>query len=176
MSRVLTRKRSPAPSQSLEVMMGVLTQKKPLESKYRCVVLGQRVAHPGHCAERIRARAQVRDGTQVFERVALLRDGIGVGFGDPTGHLDVIGLDFPGLAPTLGSDDAAADLDGASGSERDDLIVVGEILVRHDLQRIETRAVVHVNEGETAPRSTPGPDPASDRNRVSEGDVFVNNG
>ena len=138
--------------------------------------LGQRVAHPGHCAEGIRAWAQVSDGTQIFERVALLRDGIGVRFGDPTGHADAVGLDFPGLAPTLGSDDAAVDLDSASGSERDDLIVVGEILVRHNLQRVETRAVVYVNEGETAPRSTPGPNPAGDRNRVSEGDVFVNNG
>ena len=108
--------------------------------------LRQGVAHPCDRAEGVGARSQVGDGTQIFERVALLGNGVRVGFDDPTGDMDAIGVNFPALAATLGSDDNAADLDGASGGEGGDLVVVGEALVCHHLDRVETRAVVYVDE------------------------------
>jgi len=138
--------------------------------------LRQGVAHPGHGTEGIGAGTEVGDGTQVLERVALLRDGVGIRFGHPAGDTDGVSLNFAALPPTLGSDDDACHFDSAPGGERSDFVVVGEFLVSHDLDRVEARTVVHVNEGKTAPRSTPGADPTSDGNGIANGDILVNNG
>ena len=116
------------------------------------------------------------DGTQVLEGVAFLGDGVGVGFDDPAGDADPIGLDLPALTPPLGGDHDAADLDGATRREGDDLVIILKVLVRDYLHGVKARTVVHLDEGETAPRRAPGPYPASDGNGVAEGDIFVNNG
>ena len=73
-SSVLTRKSSPAPSQSLAVMMGVFTQTKPCSSKYRwiawAIVLRTRAIAP-NVFVRGRRCATVRRYSNVWRFLAI---------------------------------------------------------------------------------------------------------
>ena len=68
--------------------------------------LRDRVAHTGDGAKRIRARAQVRDRAQIFERVTLLRDRIRFGIVDRADQRDARRLNLAVLILALRFDDA----------------------------------------------------------------------
>ena len=82
-------------------MIGVWIQKKPCSWKKRWIGLRQRVAHARDGAEGVGARAEVRHLAQVFERVLLGRDGIGLRIIHPADDLHLAGLDFDGLPLAL---------------------------------------------------------------------------
>ena len=69
-------------------MIGVWIQKKPCSWKKRCTAMLSAVPHARDGAERVRARAQVRDLAQVLERVLLRLNRVGVGIVDPADDLD----------------------------------------------------------------------------------------
>ena len=82
-SSVLTRNISPAPSQSLAVMIGVWIQKNPFSWKKRWIAMAQAVPHAGDGAEGVGARPQVGHLAQVLQGVPLLLDRVGLGVVDP---------------------------------------------------------------------------------------------
>jgi hypothetical protein len=83
-SSVETRNISPAPSASLAVMIGVLTQKKPLLVEEAMDRLRDRVAQRASPQPKdVGARAQVRDFAQELHRVRLRLDRVGLRVVDP---------------------------------------------------------------------------------------------
>jgi hypothetical protein len=72
-----------------------------------------RVAHAGHGANDVGARAQVRDLAAEFERVRLGLNRIGVGVLDAADHFDATRLDFERLALRRRRHDVAGDDDRA---------------------------------------------------------------
>ena len=85
---MLTRNISPAPSASLAVMIGVWIQKKPSSWKKRWMAWLRQWRTRVTRAERVGARAQVRDLAQVLQRVPLRLDRVGLGIVDPADDLD----------------------------------------------------------------------------------------
>ena len=123
--------------------------------------LGQRMPHAGGCADHIGARAQVRDLTQELERVWLGLDGIGLRVVHPTDGFDGIRLHFERLALGGRRHNGPGRLDGAAGREFEHFIgVIGQRVRRHDLDRVEARAVGNVHEGNARLRVAPGSHPA----------------
>ena len=124
--------------------------------------LGHGVADPGDGAEGVGAGPQVGHRAQVFEGVALLGDGVGLGIVDAADDVHDACLDFPVLALARRLRDDAVDLQRAAGAEFDDVVVVVERLVGHDLQVGEAGTVVDGDERKAAARGAPGLHPAAD--------------
>ena len=124
--------------------------------------LGNGVAYPGDGSEGVGARPQVGDGAQVLEGVALLGDGVGFRVFHVSDDVHLARLDFPVLPLAGGLGHRTGHDHGAAGAEFDDLVVVGECLVRHHLQVGEAGAVVDGDERETAAGGAPGLHPAAD--------------
>ena len=122
----------------------------------------QRVPHARDGAERVRARAKVRDLAQVFERVLLGLDRIGVGILDPADDFDLARLDLERLALALRLHERAGGDDRAAGGQVHDFArVIRQRVRRDDLDRIEARSVVDARGTRTRPwnRGGCGPSP-----------------
>ena len=109
--------------------------------------VGRRASHTESRGEEVRARAQMLNGAQIFDAVALFLQGI-VGGGHAL-DLDLCCLDFERLLG-LGRqhDGAAHDERGAHVLRGDLLIIRKRIRIHHDLQIAEARAVVQLDESE----------------------------
>jgi hypothetical protein len=109
--------------------------------------LGSNVSDAGYCAERVGAGPEVRHFTEKFKRMALGLNGVSVRILDPADNGYTGRLYFILLAPSGGFDQCTRALDSTAGSQFLDFIaVVIEIRRSDDLDCIETRAVVNVNE------------------------------
>jgi hypothetical protein len=132
----------------------------------------QAVADPGHRADHVGARAQVGDLAQVLHRVALGLHRVGVGVVDPAHHLDRGGAQLDRLALALGRHDLAGDPDRAAGGQATDGVgEAGELGRRHDLERLEARAVVDRDEGHPGLGVASGADPSFDHRGGAHGDL-----
>ena len=109
--------------------------------------VGRRASHTERRGEEVRARAQMLNGAQIFDAVALFLQGI-VGGGHAL-DLNLCCLDFERLLG-LGRqhDGAAHDERGAHVLRGDLLIIRKRIRIHHDLQIAEARAVVQLDESE----------------------------
>ncbi len=84
------------------------------------------VAHAGHGAKQVGARAQVRHFAQEFHRVLLGLDRVGFRIVHEAGNYHIAGLDFEALALALRSHQRAGDNDaGASGEVLYLTLVIG---------------------------------------------------
>ena len=129
----------------------------------------QAVADPRHRAERVGPRPQVGHRPQVLERVPLGRDRVVVGVLDPADHLDPIGLDLEPLPLALRLDQRALDPHGAVRGQVEDLgLIVRQRRLGDDLDRVEARAVVDLEEREPGLGVAPGADPALDGDRLAD--------
>ena len=87
------------------------------------------------------------DGAQVFKGVALLLQRIVAGAGADEG--DLAGLDLKGLLGARGQHERARHADGAAHAQAHDLgVVLQRVGLRDDLQVLEERAVVELDERE----------------------------
>ena len=109
--------------------------------------IGRRAANAEGRGEEVRARAQVLDGAQVFDAVALFLQGI-VGRRH-TLDLDLRCLDLERLLGLGRQHDRAAHDQRGADVLRGDLLIIGKrICVHHDLQIAEARAVIQLDESE----------------------------
>ena len=127
------------------------------------------VAHATNRAEGVRARAEVRNLAQVFERVLLRRDRVGVGVVDEAVDLDRLGLDLNRLTLALACDDGAGHFDRTTRGQLQHFRLVVRDRVWHDrLHGVEAGAVGDRDEGDARLRVAAGADPALDRRGLSE--------
>ena len=117
---------------------------------------GQPAARAEHGAEEVRARTQVGDGAQEFQRVALLLQRVGgVRRAD---QFDPRRAQFPFLPLRRRGDQFALDDGRSAGGEVRDLVVAGRAGVHDHLEVGEAGAVVEFEEGKAlgvAPRADP---------------------
>ena len=131
-----------------------LLMEKPLNS------LCQAMPHPGHCADAVSAWPQVRDCAQVLKTVRLGCNGIGFWIFNPTGNIDLVGMQFHGLPFAGRGDDFTTDTQCATCGQMHDLAeIIREIIWGNDLQRIKTRTIVERNEGQSGLRIATSPHP-----------------
>ena len=124
----------------------------------------QAVAHPRDRSERVGPRPQVCHGPQVLHRVPLGRDRVTVRVLDPADHLDAIGLDLEPLTLALRFGQRARDAHRAVRGQVQDLgLVVRQRRLGDDLDRLEARAVVDLEEREPGLGVAPRAEPALDR-------------
>jgi hypothetical protein len=99
-------------------------------------------------------RPQVGDLAQILERRPLRLDRVGVRVVDPTDHLDGVGLQLHGLTLSLALDQRPARNHRAAGRQLPDLaFVVRQRRGGDDLERVETRPVVQMDERQSRPWS-----------------------
>ena len=109
--------------------------------------LGTGIAYTHDRAQGVGAGAQVGDGAEEFEGVALLLQG--VVFGGTAKDFDFRSLHLNALALCRGFDELALDSDGGSSVHSGDGFgVAGDSGVDDDLNALEAGAVVDFNEGE----------------------------
>jgi hypothetical protein len=126
------------------------------------------MAHAGHGAERVRPRAEVGHFAQVFERRALLLDWIPFRVVYPPDDVHGLGLELDGLSQPLALGQHAGHRNRAPGGQLLDLaLVVGQRAGGDHLERIEARAVVHVDERNSGFGVAARPNPATNRHRAS---------
>jgi hypothetical protein len=119
----------------------------------------QRVPHTRHRPERVRPHPQVRLLAQILKRVPLGLDGILVRIVDPPRHPNPRRRDFRTALAGSWHDRAVA-LDRAPGAQLGHLArVVGQVPLRHDLDRVKARPVVQRDEREPAVRLRVSPRP-----------------
>jgi hypothetical protein len=126
------------------------------------------VAHPGHRAEQVGARAQVGDLAQEFHGVLLGLDRVGLRVLDEAGDDDLVRLKFEGLALALRRHQGAADDHAGAGGEVLHLaVVIGQGGRHHGLDRIEAGAVGDVDEGQAGLGVAAGTHPAAHGHRAA---------
>jgi hypothetical protein len=137
----------------------------------------QGVAHPGHGADHVGARPQVRDLAQVLHGVALGLHRVGLGILDPADRDHLLGAQLDGLALALRGHDLAGDADRAAGRELlHDVGVAGQVGGDHRLQRLEARAVVDREERQPGLGVAAGADPALDDDAGADRDLAFQDG
>ena len=114
-------------------------------------------------AEEIRARAEVGDGAEEFERVTLFLEGVGFVGGAEEGEGS--GLDFPLLSGSLTGDEAALDLQGSARGHSGDVVVAGDARVGDHLNAAEAGTVIQFEERKRL-RVAPCADPSGERDGV----------
>ena len=132
--------------------------------------LRQAVADARHRAEQVRARPQVRDLAQEFERMRLGLDRIGFRVLDPADDLDRGGLDLEFLPLALRRGQRAGGDHRAAGRQLPDVVEAGQGLGGHELDRVEAGAVADVDEVQPARRPVRA-DPAAHRDVFADGDA-----
>ncbi len=121
-----------------------------------------RVAHAGHCAEQVGARAQMRDFAQELHRVLLGLDRVGLRIVDEAGYRHLMGLNLETLALALRGHQGAGDDHARAGGEVLHLVfVIRDLVGDHGLDRVEAGAIAHIDEGQARLRIAPGADPAA---------------
>ena len=124
-----------------------------------------RLRHHGAHAERglegVRARAQMLDGAQIFQRMALLLQRI-IARAFPFDG-DGLGADLKGLRRIRRKHEFALDGDRAAGIERALDLIIHPILLINDLHGLEAGAVRQFNKADGLARAR-GLDPAGNRN------------
>ena len=129
----------------------------------------QAVAHPRDRPERVGPRPQMGHRPQVLHGVPLGRDRVSIRVLDPPDHFDAIGLDLEPLAFALRFDQRALDAHGAVRGQVQDLgLIIGQRCFGDDLDRLEARAIVHLEKREAGLGVAPGADPALDHDRRAD--------
>ena len=110
----------------------------------------QTMPHARHRAQRVRSRPEMGDLAEVFERCSLLLDWIPFRVVHPPDHVHRLGVELDGLSLALTLRQHARGRNGAPRRQLLDLaVVVGQRVGRHDLERVEARSVVQMNEGKS---------------------------
>ena len=125
--------------------------------------VGQTAARAEDGAEKVRARPQMGNATEKFERVSLLLQRIR-GVGDPD-EFETSGVDFPFLPGGWRGHQAPFEAHGCPGGKMRDVRVPRNVLVRHYLEVPEAGAIVDFKKRKTL-GIPPGADPALDLDHV----------
>ena len=103
---------------------------------------------------------------QVFHRVPLGRHGITVRVLDPADHVDAIGFDFEPLTLALRLDQRAGNANGTVRGQVHDLgLIIRQARLGDDLDGLEARAVVNLEERQPGLGIAPCTQPALDDDR-----------
>ena len=131
------------------------------------------VTDSGHGPERVRARSEVGNPTQVFERMLFFANGIGLRIVYQAVDDHLIGLYLAILTLALRGDQLAGDRDRAAGTAVDDGTVIRQGLIGDGLNRAKAGAVVNVQKGESSLGRPARAQPALDGNVAVEGDFML---
>ena len=134
--------------------------------------LRQAVPNARHRPKQVRTRTQMRHIAQKLQRVRLGLDRVSLGIVDPADGLDVRGLHLKALTLALRGDQRASNQHRAASSQPLDFaLVVSERSLRHDLDRMKTRAITDVYKRQPSLGIPTGSHPATDCNFAAHGDA-----